>query len=102
MGGGAKSKLFLKVKKNELFCWHFMKKSENKKAHFLGFGDKGWEGWRQLCNCLQETKYELLFFCKHSLVSKNAGFFSCAEKKKKQPFEIYSVSAFQTFPGEKI
>ena len=36
-GGSAKLRLSQKVK-NELFCWHFMKKSENKKAHFLGFG----------------------------------------------------------------
>ena len=58
---GRKKWSCLKKEKNELFCWHFMKKSENKKAHFLGFGDKGWEGGRQLCNCLQETKSELFF-----------------------------------------
>ena len=37
---------------------------------------------------------------KIELVSKNAVFFF-RRRKKKQPFEIESVSAFQTFPGKK-
>ena len=40
------------------------------------------------------------FLAKFELVSKSAVFFSCAGKKK-QPFEIESVSALQTFPGKK-
>ena len=55
-----------KSQKMSFFVGHFMKKSENKKAHFLGFGDKVWGGGAAIFNCLQETKYELFLFCKDS------------------------------------
>ena len=48
----------------------------------------------------QEKFIFLHFLEKIELVSKNAVFFF-RHRKKKQPFEIESVSAFQTFPGKK-
>ena len=51
-GGGGIIEVVSKSQKMSFFVGHFMKNSENKKAHFLGFGDMGWEGRRQLGNCL--------------------------------------------------
>ena len=49
---------------------------------------------------ISQEKFNFLHFLeKIELVSKNAVFFW--RRKKKQPFEIESVSAFQTFPGKK-
>ena len=62
--GGSNIEVVSKSQNMSFFVGHFMKKSKNKKAHILGFGDiRGGSG---IFNCLQETKYELFLFCKHS------------------------------------
>ena len=64
--GGSNIEVVSKSQNMSFFVGHFMKKSENKKAHFLGFGDIRVGGGGGIFNCLQETKYELFLFCKHS------------------------------------
>ena len=43
-GGGGNIEVVSKSQKMSFFVGHFMKKSQNKKAHFLGFGDLRWGG----------------------------------------------------------
>ena len=38
-GWGGNIEVVSKSQNMSFFAWYFMKKSENKKAHFLGFGD---------------------------------------------------------------
>ena len=51
---------FMKKKsKYELFFGAFYEKKRKQKSSFSGFWRHRVGGGRQLCNCLQETKYEL-------------------------------------------
>ena len=60
-GRAAKLKLSPKVEK-WAFCVGFYELSENKKAHFLGFGDIGWEGSSNLSTVSRIQKWAFVFF----------------------------------------
>ena len=65
-GGGGKNRIVSNIPKNERFFCYFWKK---KIAHFFRFSRQRWGGGRQFFSCLEKTKYERFFFCKHPLKS---------------------------------
>ena len=63
MGGGGHIKIVSKNSINELFSGKY---AEKESSFFDVLETMG--GGGRFENCLQETKYELFLFCKHSLI----------------------------------
>ena len=72
--GGSNIEVVSKSQNMSFFVGHFMKKSENKKAHFLGFGDIGVcvGGGRQFS--IVSRRQNMSFFYFASIPNRNINF----------------------------